>query len=86
MAFIQVNEDNPLSKKHVGFVVDESDSNEIVLYEIVRNIYRHPDMQGQMNITCLDKVFIQTYKRTNPRAATLILLEAAQRAVSRELL
>jgi hypothetical protein len=75
-----VNTDQlPLETKHVCFYTKSSDD-EIQLMEVYEETYPHPDAPNEGIVKLTTTRCVRSYKRTEFRAATTILLEASQKA------
>ena len=83
---LQVINENPVSEEHVAWLTEKSlsSADAIVLHEVVRAFYRHPDAPEHALIPVIELRSIGEERRVAPEAAAWILLEAAQQAVCNE--
>jgi hypothetical protein len=78
-----VNTDQyPIKTEHVCYYTS-GDSEEISLFEIVKEYHPHPDAPEEAIVDVMCTRHVVTYKRIQARAANAILLEAAQKACVR---
>jgi|SaaInlLV_10m_DNA_2_1039722.scaffolds.fasta_scaffold30694_2 hypothetical protein len=64
--------------KHICFYTMTCDNGNIVLKEVVEKKLKHPEAKEQAYVYKYDTSIIKEFKRTEYKAASTILLEAAQ--------
>uniref|UniRef100_A0A6M3LHN8 Uncharacterized protein n=1 Tax=viral metagenome TaxID=1070528 RepID=A0A6M3LHN8_9ZZZZ len=66
----------PIKYKHISWNV-EIRGREIILYQIVENIYKHPDAPEHATISKIEEEKVLSYNIIDKKAASLFLLKNA---------
>ena len=77
--------DDILSEKHICFFTREGFGERVAgidLYEVLEVQYRHPEAPTEASVQVVETRFISSHHRMSPHAANLVLLEAANKALS----
>jgi hypothetical protein len=70
-----------VEEKHICYYT-EFNSDNIILKEVIEKKIKHPDAKELAYVYKIDVRFIHEFKRNELKASSVILLEAAQNAVS----
>lgn len=84
MAFLPINENDPIYEKHIAWFTKGYGTSEIMLYQLVERTYNNPSMLGQMKVTSNEVIYIGVRKRIDPQASTWILMEENQISINKE--
>lgn len=75
VAFVNT-EQMPLYTRHICYKVD-SKTEEVSLMEVYESYFPHPEAPALAKVSVVGLRHVRTYQRTDPKAAALLLLEAA---------
>jgi len=80
MPLLVINEE-PVEEKHVSWFVRDSNGFAVQLYEVVELKYKHPQAPDDAFVYKFETKCCGNFFRVEPKAATLVLLEASEKAV-----
>ena len=71
-------EDTPIRAEHICYFTRKESNDQIVLCEVYKEYYDHPDAPGEALVSVVLTRSIRSYSRHEQRAAPVIIMEAAQ--------
>ena len=71
-----------VEERHICYYTKSEENNHIVLCEIIEKKLLHPKAKEHAYIHKYDNKRLKSFKRNDPKASAIILLEAAQNNIS----